>query len=130
VRSDDANIMSVNDLSSGSIVGVKRGTTGDDFASTLESVTIVRFDESTQTLDALVDGAVDAAIVDIAVITDYIKESQGQVKLVGGPVTEEEYGIAVNKDRPDVLEMLNTALEQIRADGTYDAIFAKWFGSP
>ncbi len=130
VRSDNADIMSKDDLAGGTIVGVKNGTTGDDFASALESVTVVRFDESEQTLDALVDGAVDAAVVDIAVITDYIKESQGAVKLVGGPVTEEEYGIAVNKDRPDVLEMLNAALDQIRADGAYDAIFDKWFGTP
>lgn len=130
VRSDEADIMGVDSLPGGSIVGVKRGTTGDDFASELESVTVVRFDESEQTLDALVDGAVDAAIVDIAVITNYIKESQGQVKLVGGLVTEEEYGIAVNPERPDVLDMLNAALEQVRADGTYDAIFDKWFGTP
>jgi polar amino acid transport system substrate-binding protein len=130
VRSDDTNVTVLDDLSAGTIVGVKRGTTGDDFASDLESVTIVRFDESEQALDALVDGAVDAVVVDVAVITNYIKESQGKVKLVGGPVTEEEYGIAVNKERTDVLEMLNAALTQIREDGTYDQIFAKWFGAP
>lgn len=130
VRSDNADIMGKDDLTGGAIVGVKRGTTGDTFAGELESVTVVPFEESQQVLDALVDGAVDAAIVDIAVITDYIKQSQGAVKLVGGPVTEEEYGIAVNEQRPDVLQMLNDALAQIRADGTYDQIFAKWFGSP
>jgi ABC-type amino acid transport substrate-binding protein len=130
VRSDNTDIMGTDDLSGGKIIGVKLGTTGDDFVSALDSVTVVRFDESKQTLDALVDGAVDAAVVDIAVITDYIKQSQGKVKLVGGPITEEEYGIAVNKDRRDVLEMLDAALAQIRSDGTYDQIFAKWFGTP
>lgn len=130
VRSDETAITGKDSLTAGTIVGVKRGTTGDDFANALEGVTVVSFDESQNALDALVDGAVDAVVVDIAVITNYIKESQGAVKLVGGPVTEEEYGIAVNKQRPDVLEMLNTALAEIRADGTYDQIFAKWFGSP
>ena len=66
----------------------------------------------------------------IAAITDYIKGSQSAVKLVGGPITEEEYGIAVNKDRPDVLEMLESALAETRADGTYDQVFSKWFSAP
>ena len=127
VRTDETVITGKESLTGGAIVGVKRGTTGDDFASDLEGVTVVRFDESQPALDALVDGAVDAVVVDIAVLTAYIKESQGAVKLVGGPITEEEYGIAVNKNRSDVLEMLESALTQIRADGTYDTIFAKWF---
>ena len=130
VRTDESAITGKESLTSGVIVGVKSGTTGDDYVSTLEGVTVVRFDEASQALDALVDGAVDAVVVDIAVITDYIKQSQGAVKLAGGLVTEEEYGIAVNKERADVREMLDAALAQIRADGTYDQIFAKWFGSP
>ena len=130
VRTDETAIMGKESLTGGVIVGVKRGTTGDDFAGALEGVTVVRFDESQPALDALVDGAVDAVVVDIAVITDYIKPSQGAVKLAGGLVTEEEYGIAVNKGRTDVLEMLEAALAQIREDGTYDQIFAKWFGAP
>ena len=130
VRTDDATITGVASLTGGVNVGVKRDTTGDEYASTLEGITIVRFDDAAQALDALVDGTVQAVIVDITVIVDYIGQSQGAVKLVGGPVTQEEYGIAVNKGRPDVRELLDAALVQIREDGTYDQIFANWFGSP
>jgi ABC-type amino acid transport substrate-binding protein len=130
VRTDEATITGKESLTSGVIVGVKRSTTGDDYVSALDGVTVVRFDEASQALDALVEGEVAAVVVDIAVMTDYIKQSQGAVKLVGGPVTEEEYGIAVNKDRANVRELLDAALAQIREDGTYDQIFAKWFGSP
>jgi ABC-type amino acid transport substrate-binding protein len=134
VRTDETAITGKESLTSGVIVGVKRSTTGDEYASTLDGITVVRFDEAPQALDALVAGEVDAVVVDIAVITDYIKQSQGPegapVKLVGGPVTEEEYGIVVNKERANVREMLDAALAQIREDGTYDQIFAKWFGSP
>ena len=109
---------------------VKTGTTGDDFVVNETDAEVVRYAEAAPALDALVAGEVDAVVLDIAVMTDYIKTHPGAVKLVGGLVTEEEYGIAVNKDRPEVLERLTAALDQIRGDGTYDRIFAKWFGAP
>jgi polar amino acid transport system substrate-binding protein len=130
VRTDETAITSTASLTNGVSVGVKSSTTGDEYVSALEGVTVVRFDEASQALDALVNGEVDAVVVDIAVMTDYIKQSQGAVKLVGGLVTQEEYGIVVNKERADVREMLDAALAQIRENGTYDQIYTKWFGFP
>ncbi|RME60368.1 MAG: basic amino acid ABC transporter substrate-binding protein, partial [Caldilineae bacterium] len=52
-----------------------------------------------------------------------------KLKIVGEPFTDELYGIAVNKDRKDVLEALNAALAQVKADGSYDALYNKWFGT-
>jgi len=48
----------------------------------------------------------------------------------GEPITDEFYGIAVNKDKSDLLKMINEALAEIQADGTYDEIYEKWFGAP
>jgi polar amino acid transport system substrate-binding protein len=45
-------------------------------------------------------------------------------------VTDEFYGIAVNKERPELLEAINAGLAAVRADGTYDQIWDKWFGAP
>ena len=42
--------------------------------------------------------------------------------------TDEELGIAFAKDTPELLEAVNEALAEIIDDGTYDEIFAKWFG--
>jgi len=44
-------------------------------------------------------------------------------------LTTEEYGIAVRKDEPELKTAFNTALEKIKADGTYAAIVKKWFGA-
>lgn len=130
VRGDEMNIMGKDDLTPGTIIGVKRGTTGDEYAASLDGVTVVRFDESGDALSGLADGAVDAVVVDLAVIADYAKQNAGAIKLVGGPITEEQYGIAVAKERQDVLNMLNAALAEIRADGTYDQIVNTWFSAP
>ena len=41
----------------------------------------------------------------------------------------DEYGIAVRKGNQALLDRLNKALEEVRADGTYDKIYDKWFGN-
>ena len=40
---------------------------------------------------------------------------------------EEEYGIGVRKSDTELLEQLNKALEEARNDGSYDALYQKWF---
>ena len=42
---------------------------------------------------------------------------------------KEHYALAVAKNKPELLKKLNTGLEQIKADGTYDKIYQKWFQS-
>jgi ABC-type amino acid transport substrate-binding protein len=43
--------------------------------------------------------------------------------------TEESYGIAVNMDQDELLGLINEGLAAVRADGTYDEIYDKWFGT-
>jgi polar amino acid transport system substrate-binding protein len=41
--------------------------------------------------------------------------------------TGEEYAFAVSKDNPELLEAINTALEELFQDGTYAEIYKKYF---
>ncbi len=50
--------------------------------------------------------------------------------IIGEPFTDEFYGIAVNKERQDVLKAINEGLAAIRASGEYDEIYDKWLGVP
>jgi ABC-type amino acid transport substrate-binding protein len=102
---------------------------GQSLANT--TAEIVPFEESTPLLQALVNGDIDAVILDAPVIIRFIKSNPGaSIKLTGGPITEEVYAIAVGKERPQVLDGLNEGLQIIQEDGTYDAIYTKWFGAP
>lgn len=131
VRVDDLTITSTASLTDAVVVGVKSGTTGAQFVGEETSAQLAVFPEAAPALEALTAGSVDAVVIDIPVIVDYIKtHPEASIKLVGGPVTEEEYGIAVRKDRSDLLQLLNEALVQVRADGSYDRIFQKWFAAP
>lgn len=50
------------------------------------------------------------------------------VKVIDIDLTEEEYAFGVDKTQPELLEQVNTFIDQIIADGTFDAICNKYFG--
>lgn len=47
---------------------------------------------------------------------------------VPGVLKAENYGFAIRKGDDKLRARLDKALDEIRADGTYDKIYAKWFG--
>ncbi|SDF67956.1 transporter substrate-binding domain-containing protein [Sporolituus thermophilus] len=52
-----------------------------------------------------------------------------EVKTVGGAIDPERYAVAVRKGSP-VLAVFNKGLQAIKQNGTYDKLYAKWFGEP
>jgi len=129
VLADDDTIQSVEDLKEGVKVGVQLGTTGDIYVSDNTGAQVERFDELPLALQALGNKDVQAVVADAPTLADYIKANpELNAKIVGEPFTDELYGIAVNKGKPEVLEALNQALAEVKANGTYDEIYNKWFG--
>ncbi len=131
VRIEDKDkITKVSDLD-GKKVGVQLGTTGDIWLTANTKAEISRYDEITLAFQALANRDLDAVFNDGPVSADIIRSNpEMKVTLVGSPVTDEFYGIAVNKGKPELLEAINVGLAAIRADGTYDQIYQKWFGTP
>lgn len=131
VRTENMAITGVDALTAETRVAVKEGTTGAVFVENETPALVASFPEAQPAIEALVNGEVDAVVVDIPVVVNYIKEHPtAGIKLAGGPITEESYAIAVNKGESEVLAVLNEMLAQLRENGVYDAIFQKWFGSP
>jgi polar amino acid transport system substrate-binding protein len=128
LESRASEIQNVEDLA-GLRVAVQAGTTGDIYASELPGVEVVRYDEITLAFQALASGDVDAVINDGPVSADIIEKNPelGAV-LVGPPLSEEYYGIAVQPTKPELLDAVNKALAEIIADGTYEQLYLKWFG--
>jgi ABC-type amino acid transport substrate-binding protein len=130
VREADADtIFSEADLA-GMRIGVQAGTTGDIYASeNIPGAEVVRYEEITLAFQALGSGDVDAVVNDGPVSADIISSNPelGAV-LVGEPLSDELYGIAVQPDKPELLDAVNAALAELIADGTYADIHLKWFG--
>ncbi|HNV33973.1 MAG TPA: basic amino acid ABC transporter substrate-binding protein [Bacillota bacterium] len=110
----------------GKKVSVQIGTTGDIVVSEeVKNVTVKRFDLVPLALQELFNGNVDAMVIDEAVAQAYAKQFTNIQ--FGAPCTNEDYGFAVTKKNAQLLADLNSGLKKIKADGTYDKIFAKWF---
>ncbi|HVO69731.1 MAG TPA: transporter substrate-binding domain-containing protein, partial [Aggregatilineaceae bacterium] len=129
LKANASTITTPDDLA-GKSVGVQTGTTGDILASSWQGVEVKRYDEITLAFQALSQGDVDAVVNDGPTSADIIgKNPQLGAVLVGQPLSDEYYGIAVQPDEPQLLDAINTALDAIIADGTYEQIYVKWFGT-
>ena len=130
VRIEDADTITGPDDLPGLRVGVQQGTTGDIAVSEMEGVEVVRFDEITLAMQALANGDVDAVVNDGPTTADIIANNpELELTIVGDPFTDELYGIAVNPERPDLLDAINAALAEVIANGTYAEIYQNWFGT-
>ena len=107
----------------GKKVGVQLGTTGDIWVSDNTKAEVVRYDEITLAFQALGNGDIDAIVNDGPTSADIIKANpELGATLVGEPFTEENYGIAVSKDKPELLAAINKGLAAVKASGEYDKI--------
>ena len=114
-------------------VGVQTGTTGDEAVSKLlgkTSTNIKRFESTPLALKELESGGVDAVVADNGVVIHYVANNPGgKFKTVAdAEFVPEQYGIALKKGNTELLGKVNQGLAAIRADGTYDQIFRKYFG--
>ncbi|MCB9140329.1 MAG: transporter substrate-binding domain-containing protein [Caldilineaceae bacterium] len=131
VRVDNTTIGGPDGLIEGLLVGVKKGTTGADYAAANIAAEAIPYETAPQALHALAGGEVDAVLLDIPVITYYIlNHPEDNLKLAGGPITDEVYGIAVTKDRPALLDAFNAGLQELVDQGVYEEIYIKWFVAP
>ena len=96
------------------------------------STNIKRFESTPLALKELEAGGVDAVVADNGVVIHYVANNPGgKFKTVADKeFVPEQYGIALKKGNTELLEKINKGLAEIKADGTYDAIFSKYFGAP
>jgi polar amino acid transport system substrate-binding protein len=115
-------------------VGVQTGTTGDEAVTKQQgknSPNIKRFESTPLALKELEAGGVDAVVADNGVVINYVTNNPGaKFKTVSDKAfAPEQYGFAVKKGNAELLAKLNKGLADIKADGTYNQIYAKYFGA-
>ncbi|CAB3389854.1 basic amino acid ABC transporter substrate-binding protein [Kyrpidia spormannii] len=127
VKKDNTTINGPDDLT-GKTVAVKLGTTADLMFSKKPGVNVKRFTNISDAYSELQNGGADAVVFDNPVNLNYIRTGHDNVKIVGPLLTGEDYGIAVRKNAPDLLQKINDGLKQVMADGTYDKLYQQYFG--
>ncbi|MFH1138656.1 MAG: transporter substrate-binding domain-containing protein [Pseudomonadota bacterium] len=111
-------------------VATKLGTTGDFAAKKhIPNATRVAFEtEQEGALDVL-NGKADAFVYDHPFNAIFNARNLGKMVFLDKPFTYEPLGWAIRKGDPDFLNWLNNFLRQLKGDGKYDEIYAKWFHS-
>jgi len=126
------NITKPEDLV-GKTIGVQVGTTGEIDAKLIAGVKVDSYpDIQLATLD-LENGKIDAVVNDYPVCAYYAKASPKlrvirmlEVNNLGLPT--QYYGIAMRVEDKQLKAAVDQALRDLVKDGTYDTIYAKWFG--
>ena len=122
---EGSDIATADDLA-GKKIGTQRGTTGylycsDDFGEDA----VVAYDHGLTAVQALNNGQVDAVVIDNEPAKAYVESNPG-LKILDTSYAEEDYAIGMNKDNTALLDAVNAALEELKADGTLQSIVDKY----
>jgi polar amino acid transport system substrate-binding protein len=129
VKADENRFSSPEELLTidGFKVGAQPGTTNYDLAVELfGEENVVAFDQYGLIVQALINGDIDATVMDNVAGEGYIGANPDKLKLVGDELTAEELGFVFPKGS-DLVDPINQALAAMKADGTLDALYATWF---
>lgn len=132
VKDDNTEITSVEDFV-GKDIGVGLGTNDETYLRNelmpeVGEFNIRTYDDVITSLKDLDSGRIDATINNMYALKPIIEANGLKIKAVGEPIKSDQAGIAVKLDNETFIEEVNTILADIKADGTYDEIFMKWFG--
>ncbi len=130
---EGSDIKSFADLS-GKNVAVKNGTAGMDFAESLKEeygFTTTVFEDSPTMYQDVILGNSAACVEDTPIMADSIKTGNLPLMIPEGMESEgAPYGFAImNPDNQELLDLFNAGLANIKANGKYDEIIAKYLGN-
>jgi len=122
-------IISLSDLQ-GLRVGVEYGDISIELLSEYPKVNLIKYQTQDEAMQALIKGEIDA-FVGNELTGWYLLEKWRHLeefKQVGESLHTTRYGPVVRKDNPETAKIINQGLTNIKANGTYDKIYRKWFG--
>lgn len=132
VVKDGSDIKSKNDLV-GKNVGVQKGSSAVDAINADEIhnqfASNPTYETNVLAFTDLEIGRVDAVVVDEIVARYYLAQNPDKkFKVLDDSFGTEQYGIAAKKGNTELINKLQTALNELSADGTAAEISNKWFG--
>jgi polar amino acid transport system substrate-binding protein len=128
------NLTKLSDLC-GHKVAAESGTAELDEANGLNKaggacasnkVTVTTFQKDTEALTELKKGNVEIHFTDSPVAAYEVQKDPSNLKISGGTIEVAPEGIALRKNDPALENPVTAAFNQIKSDGTYASILAKW----
>ena len=127
-RIDEDRFATLEEFEAGDfLVGTQTGTTNYETAvGVYGEDRIVGFSDFALVIQALIAGDVDAVIIDDTAGQGYQGENADSLKLLDGSLASDELGFIFPKGS-DLVDPVNAALADMKADGTMDALAEKFF---
>lgn len=128
---EDSPIQSVDDLANADMIGCQKATTGYIYCSdTPENGGygedhVTAYDTGALAVMALVNGQVDAVVIDNEPAKAFVAANEG-LKILDTEFAVEDYAIGLAKGNTALLDAVNTAMAELKADGTFQAIVDKY----
>ncbi len=121
----DGAIKAKADLA-GKKIGVQINTTGDtQVTEEFGDDAVERFQNGALAVESLKNGKIDCVVIDGEVAKALVAANEG-LEIIADAYSLEEYAIAIGKDKPELLEKINGALQELLDDGTVDNIINKY----
>ncbi|MEV8308702.1 glutamate ABC transporter substrate-binding protein [Streptomyces flavidovirens] len=130
VRADDNSIKKPEDLNNKKLCSVSGSTSAQNVKTKLAPrAQLQEYGGYSECLTGLENRVIDALTTDDSILAGYAsqKEHQGKFKLGGFKLSNENYGIGV-QEGSDLKERINTALEKMVLDGSWEEYVKKNFG--
>ena len=128
---EDSPIQTVDDLANAEMIGCQKATTGYIYCSdTPENGGygedhVTAFDTGALAVMALVNGQVDAVVIDNEPAKAFVAENPG-LEILDTEFAVEDYAIGVAKGNTALLDAINAAMAELKADGTFQSIVDKY----
>ncbi|KJS88352.1 MAG: hypothetical protein JM58_00840 [Peptococcaceae bacterium BICA1-8] len=129
IRQDNNYIVNLEDLASAR-VAVQKGNIPGSLLKYIDKDALVYVDNQQQGILLLMMGRIDAFVGNrtVGLYTLQKWKQTNFIKLVGVPIEPVKYSFAFKKDEQKLLALFNEGLKGIKANGTYEKIYNKWFG--
>lgn len=122
---EGSDIQSVDDLE-GKLIGVQEGTTGHLYCSDdYGEENVIAYTNGATAVQALLQDKVDCVVIDQQPAKAFVEANEG-LQILDTAYTTEDYAAAVSKDNPALTAALNTALQELKDDGTIQGILDKY----
>ncbi|MCZ7533482.1 MAG: ABC transporter substrate-binding protein [Acidimicrobiia bacterium] len=128
VRSDEDRFTTADEFIAGDYrLGTQVGTTNYELGVDLVGDSrIDAYEQFGVAVEALIQGDVDAVIIDDVAGQGYVGANADATKLLADDLQSDPLGFIYPKDS-DLIEPVNKALKDMEADGTLDTLIKKWF---
>lgn len=125
---EGSDIKTIDDLE-GKKIGVQLSTTGDIYATDdYGKDNVEEYSKGADAVVALTSDKVDAVIIDNEPAKSFVESNDG-LQLLDTDYATEDYAICISKDNDALTEAVNTALQELKADGTVQEILDKYISA-